>query len=63
MSALTNYLEQEALAIRSSAFSLNDKEVENALQYLLSTNKNKSKVIITGVGKSGIVARKIAATY
>ena len=63
MSALTNYLEQEALAIRSSAFSLNDKEVENALQYLLSTNKNNSKVIITGVGKSGIVARKIAATF
>tara|TARA_Y100000589_G_scaffold39186_1_gene32846 strand:- start:7329 stop:8327 length:999 start_codon:yes stop_codon:yes gene_type:complete len=63
MSALTKYLEQEALAINSSAHSLDDNEVENALQYLLSISKNNSKVVITGVGKSGIVARKIAATF
>ena len=63
LSSLTNYLEQEALAIKSSAYSLDNKEVESALQFLLSISKNNSKVIITGVGKSGIVARKIAATF
>ena len=30
---------------------------------MLKCSKEKSKVVLTGVGKSGIVARKIAATF
>lgn len=48
----------EAEAVRSLA-SLIDENFANAVNLLAST---KSRVIITGMGKSGIIGRKIAAT-
>lgn len=61
--ALTNCLNLEAESIRASAHKLSHKEVELALGILKDCKNNKSKIVITGVGKSGIVARKIAATF
>ena len=49
--------------ISSSAKNLDDKEVCKALELLDNCSKYKLKVIVSGVGKSGIVARKIAATF
>ena len=63
MSALDRCLQEEASAISSCAKRLDDHQVEKALDLLDTCFKSKSKVIITGVGKSGIVARKIAATF
>jgi len=60
---LSKYLIEEAAAISSSAKNLDDKEVCKALDLLDNIYKNKLKVIVSGVGKSGIVARKIAATF
>ena len=62
MSALTDYLKLESKAILNTAYRLDEKEVEKALNLLKKCSESNSKVIITGVGKSGIVARKIAAT-
>lgn len=63
MSALTNYLLIEAEAIANTAKNLDESEVETAFKILKSCFKNKGKLITSGVGKSGIVARKIAATF
>ena len=63
MSALTDYLKLESKAILNTAYRLDEKEVERALNLLKKCSENNAKVIITGVGKSGIVARKIAATF
>ena len=60
---LSKYLIEEAAAISSSAKNLDDKEVSKALALLDKCSKYKLKVIVSGVGKSGIVARKIAATF
>lgn len=49
----------EADALTSSAASLS-KDFEDAVELVASL---KSKVVITGVGKSAIVARKLAATF
>tara|TARA_B100001248_G_C27358260_1_gene444989 strand:- start:231 stop:1193 length:963 start_codon:yes stop_codon:yes gene_type:complete len=53
----------EADSINACAKRLDHDEVEKALNILINTYKNRNKIIITGVGKSGIVARKIAATF
>ena len=37
--------------------------METALQLLQNCADRRAKLVITGVGKSGIVARKIAATF
>jgi arabinose-5-phosphate isomerase len=37
--------------------------VEAALELLLGCRSRRAKLVVTGVGKSGIVARKIAATF
>jgi arabinose-5-phosphate isomerase len=37
--------------------------VEAALELLLGCRTRRAKLVVTGVGKSGIVARKIAATF
>jgi arabinose-5-phosphate isomerase len=37
--------------------------VEAALDLLLACRSRRAKLVVTGVGKSGIVARKIAATF
>ncbi len=51
-------LELEAKELLSSAKNLGD-EIENAVELILQT---KGKLIITGVGKSGLIGAKIAAT-
>ncbi len=63
MGYLTDFLIEEANAIKSIALNLDNKEVERALKMLDNCYINKSKLIISGVGKSGIIARKIAATF
>ena len=63
MSALTRCLEEEAAAIAAAAQRLPADQVEAALQLLDACAGQRAKLVITGVGKSGIVARKIAATF
>ena len=63
MNALSNCLKEEASAILLADKQLDSKEVESCLEILDKSFKNKSKLILSGVGKSGIVARKIAATF
>jgi arabinose-5-phosphate isomerase len=54
---------EEAAAIAASAHRLDGTQVEAALTLLDGCAANRAKLVITGVGKSGIVARKIAATF
>ena len=63
MSALTRCLLEEAAAIAAAATRLDSEQVEAALQLLDGCAERRAKLVITGVGKSGIVARKIAATF
>jgi arabinose-5-phosphate isomerase len=63
LSALTRCLQEEASAIASAAERLSSDQVEAALDLLERCADRKAKLVITGVGKSGIVARKIAATF
>ena len=63
MSALTRCLQEEAAAIAAAADRLSADEVDLALGLLELCAERKAKLVITGVGKSGIVARKIAATF
>lgn len=63
MNDLSQYLLEEASAISSAASKLEAKEVTKALFLLNNCSAKKSKLIVSGVGKSGIVARKIAATF
>ena len=63
MSALTRCLEEEAAAISTASERLSGVQVEGALELLERCADRKGKLVITGVGKSGIVARKIAATF
>ena len=63
MTALSKCLELEANSINACAKRLDPEEVEKALDILITCLNNKNKIVITGVGKSGIVARKIAATF
>ena len=63
LSALTRCLQEEATAIASAAERLSSEQVEAALTLLERCADRKAKLVITGVGKSGIVARKIAATF
>ncbi|HON07967.1 MAG TPA: SIS domain-containing protein, partial [Verrucomicrobiota bacterium] len=39
-----------------------DNSFENTIELFLDCIKNRGKIIITGVGKSGLIGRKIAAT-
>ncbi len=63
MTALTEFLYQEADAIKSAANKLASSEVEKSLKLLNECYLNHGKLIICGVGKSGIVAKKISATF
>ena len=54
---------EEAAAIAAAAARLDSDQVEAALSLLESCAERRAKLVITGVGKSGIVARKIAATF
>lgn len=63
MSVLTRCLQEEASAISAAADRLSSDQVESALVLLERCADRKAKLVISGVGKSGIVARKIAATF
>jgi len=63
MSALKKCLQIEGSSIINAADNLSDNDVEIIIKLMLNCSKEKSKVVVTGVGKSGIVARKIAATF
>lgn len=58
-SQVVDLLRIESDAIAQTAGRLNQVEVENAIELLASCN---GKVVLVGVGKSGIIAQKIAAT-
>ena len=57
---LASVLRAEANAIAAAADRLDAKDVEKAVSLLAGC---ESKVVFTGVGKSGIVAQKCAATF
>lgn len=61
--ALSRCLQEEASAIAAAAQRLSSEQVEAALELLESCLQRRAKLVVTGVGKSGIVARKIAATF
>ncbi len=63
MTILSKCLLEEAKAISEAAKKLNPLEVQKAIEILESCGIKKNKLLVTGVGKSGIVARKIAATF
>jgi arabinose-5-phosphate isomerase len=52
-------LEIEATAISRAAANLSAADISGALELLLNC---KGKVVVTGVGKSGVIAQKIAQT-
>jgi arabinose-5-phosphate isomerase len=56
-------MQEEANAIAAAAQRLDSQQVEAALELLEGCRARRAKLVITGVGKSGIVARKIAATF
>lgn len=58
-SQVIELLRLEASAIERAANSLNKESVERAVEFLLNC---ETKVIVTGVGKSAIIANKIAET-
>jgi arabinose-5-phosphate isomerase len=59
VSQVVDLLKLEANAILKAAEQLHPKQVEQAVNFLATC---RGKVILIGVGKSGIVGRKIAAT-
>ena len=63
MHSLSRCLLEEASAIAAVERRLTSDQVEAALTLLECCADRKAKLVITGVGKSGIVARKIAATF
>ena len=63
MSALTPYLQAESAAIIAAADRLSDCQVSRALALLECCADHQAKLVDSGVGKSGIVGRKIAATF
>ncbi|HKS29486.1 MAG TPA: KpsF/GutQ family sugar-phosphate isomerase [Pyrinomonadaceae bacterium] len=58
-SMVTNLLRVEADAITETSHRLSRAEVERAVEILAAC---RGKVVLLGVGKSGIIAQKIAAT-
>ena len=56
---VVEFLRLEARAIEHAAANLNPESIERAIHLLSSC---ESKTIVTGVGKSGVIAQKIAQT-
>ena len=56
--ALSRCLQEEAAAIDAAALRLNPQQVEAALILLDACRNRRAKLVITGVGKSGIVAAR-----
>ena len=63
MNPLAPVLQQEAQALLNTAQQLRPDQAEAALDCLQRCTELGAKLVVTGVGKSGIVARKIAATF
>ena len=63
MISLFQCMKEESTAILAAAKRLDNDCVDKILNLLDECFKNKKKLILTGVGKSGIVARKLAATF
>lgn len=59
ISDVTEVLEKEANAILALKNELNESSINDALKLILQC---KGRIVITGIGKSGIVGRKINAT-
>jgi len=59
ISQFSELLKHEAAAIESAAARLEPAQVERAVKLLADC---RGKVILTGIGKSGFIARKVAAT-
>lgn len=60
---LKHCLQLEAAAIEAAAQRLDADAVEQALTLLMQCHEQQGKLIVSGIGKSGIVGRKIAATF
>ena len=58
-SAVHDFLRMESTAIAQTADRLDHEQVERVVQLLANC---KGKVVLLGIGKSGIIAQKIAAT-
>jgi arabinose-5-phosphate isomerase len=56
-------LQEEAIAIAAAAPRLNSEQVKTSLQLLERCRAQRAKLVVTGVGKSGIDVRKITATF
>lgn len=58
--AVIEALHHEAAAISAAAYRLDPLSISQAIEVLVHCDQ---KVIVSGVGKSGIIARKIASTF
>ena len=58
-SEVLDFLRMESLAIEQTAARLNQDQVERVVELLAHC---RGKVVLLGIGKSGIIAQKIAAT-
>ena len=56
-------MKEESAAILAAANRLDNNVVNKTINLLENCSLQNKKVILTGVGKSGIVARKLAATF
>ena len=56
-------LKEAANALNFAASNINPDEFEKSLDLISNSLGMNSKIIVSGVGKSGIVARKLAATF
>lgn len=59
----SDVLKAEATAILAASSRLSGADMVSASELLIQCANSKGKLIVTGVGKSGIVSRKIAATF
>lgn len=58
--AVIEALHHEAAAISAAAYRLDPLSISQAIEILVQSDQ---KIIVSGVGKSGIIARKIASTF
>src|SRR5271168_704799 len=62
----SEFVRIEAAALNELALRLDTTMLApftQAIDHLLQAATNQTRVIVTGIGKSGIIARKIAATF
>ena len=63
MISLYQCMQEESNAIMEAAKKLKNNDVDKIINLFDKSFENKKKILLTGVGKSGIVARKLAATF